>query len=213
MRLTTISTFGLGVGVVMAGADMQIDFPGFLRAPRAEKNLQTFKGALGGVEAEPITSTSDPKRPFAVGSNTFTSYEDAAVRTCNNQKNACADVANGKKNPDDITVAQCDDQETDCSNNASKVNPSTIAAAAAASTSTSTSKKSTSSAAASPKASVQPPAAVAPAPVAPAPVAPAPVEQTSASQEAAPATTVAPVVVAQPTLHSSDDQFFYFCDP
>lgn len=40
MRLTTISAFGVGVGVVMAGADMQIDFPGFLRAPRAEQNLQ-----------------------------------------------------------------------------------------------------------------------------------------------------------------------------
>ncbi|KAH9224130.1 hypothetical protein DL95DRAFT_379054, partial [Leptodontidium sp. 2 PMI_412] len=127
MRLFTISTFGLGVGVVIAGADMQIDFPGFLRAPRAEQNLQTFKGALGGVTAEPITSTSDPKRPFAVGSDTFTTYEDAAVRTCNNQKNACARVANGKNNPSDITVGQCDDQETDCSNNASTVNPSTIA--------------------------------------------------------------------------------------
>ena len=130
MRLTTISAFGLGVGVVMAGADMQIEFPGFLRAPRAEQNLQvssttgvillsrlthsfqTFKGALGGVEAEAITSNSDPKRPFAVGSDTFTTYEDAAVRTCNNQKNACAKVANGKNNPDDITAAQCDDQES-----------------------------------------------------------------------------------------------------
>ncbi|PVH84647.1 hypothetical protein DL98DRAFT_512071 [Cadophora sp. DSE1049] len=199
MRLTTISTFGLGVGVVIAGADMQIDFPGFLRAPREEQNLQTFKGALGGVEAEPITSTSDSKRPFAVGEDTFTTYEDAAVRTCNNQKNACAKVANGKKNPDDVTVAQCDDQETDCSNNASQVNPSTIAAAAQ-----STPKTSTSAAAAAPKASRPPP---------PAAVAPAPVQQTSASQEAAPPTTVAPVVVAQPTLHSSDEQFFYFCDP
>jgi len=198
MRLTTISAFGLGVGVVMAGADMQIEFPGFLRAPRAEQNLQTFKGALGGVEAEAITSNSDPKRPFAVGSDTFTTYKDAAVRTCNNQKNACAKVANGKNNPDDITVAQCDDQETDCSNNASQVNPSTIAAAAE-----SAPKTSTSAAAAAPKAPTPPPAAVAPPPI----------QLTSAPQEAAPATTAAPVVVAQPTLHSSDEQFFYFCDP
>ncbi|KAK0101328.1 hypothetical protein ONS95_006504 [Cadophora gregata] len=197
MRFTTMSSFGLVVVVVMAGADMQIDFPGFLRAPRAEQNLQTFKGALGGVEAEAITNTSDPKRPFAVGGDTFTTYEDAAVRTCNNQKNACAKVANGKDNPDNIAVGDCDDQESDCTKVAAQVNPSTIAAAAE-----STPKTSTSAVVAAPKASSTPAA-----------VAPAPVQQTSASQEAAPATTAAPVVVAQPTLHSSDEQFFYFCDP
>ncbi|KAH6720425.1 hypothetical protein BKA61DRAFT_668335 [Leptodontidium sp. MPI-SDFR-AT-0119] len=178
---------------------MQIDFPGFLRAPRAEQNLQTFKGALGGVTAEPITSTSDPKRPFAVGSDTFTTYEDAAVRTCNNQKNACARVANGKNNPSDITVGQCDDQETDCSNNASTVNPSTIADAAEAAPKTSTSS------AAKAKASTQ---------QAPPPPAAVPIQQTSASPvEVSTPTPPAPVVVAQPTLHSSDEQFFYFCDP
>ncbi|KAH7360154.1 hypothetical protein BKA65DRAFT_546885 [Rhexocercosporidium sp. MPI-PUGE-AT-0058] len=187
----------------MAGADMKIDFPGFLRAPRAEQNLQTFKGALGGVVAEPITSTTDPKRPFAVGSNTFTKYQDAAVRTCNNQKNACARIANGKDNPSDITVGQCDAQETDCSNNASTVNPSTIAAGAGAEAAP---KTSTTSSAAQARASTQ----QAPPPAA------APIQQTSTSQvevSKPTPTLAAPVVVAQPTLHSSDEQFFYFCDP
>lgn len=92
----------------------------------------------------------------------------------------------------------------DCSNNASSVNPSTIAAASEAALKTSTS-------AAQVQASTQ--AAAPPSP--PPPAAVVPVQQTTTSQvEVSTPTPVAPVVVApQPTLHSSDEQFFYFCDP
>lgn len=33
--------------------------------------IQTFTDALGGAEAEPITNTGDPERPFQVGDDTF----------------------------------------------------------------------------------------------------------------------------------------------
>ncbi|CAL3972093.1 unnamed protein product [Diplocarpon coronariae] len=91
MRLPTLLITGslqLVLGDIPAG-EMHADFPGFLRV-RAEANLQSlFTSALGGVGAEPITSTTDARRPFAVGADTFTDYASAAARTCHNQRNAC----------------------------------------------------------------------------------------------------------------------------
>lgn len=37
----------------------------------ANVRIQTFTEALGGAEAEPITNTGDPERPFQVGDDTF----------------------------------------------------------------------------------------------------------------------------------------------
>ncbi|CZT49401.1 uncharacterized protein RSE6_10243 [Rhynchosporium secalis] len=229
MRLFTISTFGLGVGVVLAGADIQIDFPGFLRAPRQEQNLQTFTGALGGVKAEAITGTSDPKRPFAVGSNTFTKYSDAAVRTCNNQKNACAKVSNGNKNSG-LSVGQCDDQESDCTKIAQTVNPSTLAdagnagnaaspsstAAQVEATTQQTPPQATTTQQQAAPATTQQAAPPSPPPQSSAQQAPPvaiPVLQSSASPVEVSTPTALPVIAPQPTLHSSDEKFFYFCDP
>ncbi|PBP24913.1 hypothetical protein BUE80_DR004159 [Diplocarpon rosae] len=158
------------------GGELHIEFPGFLRV-RAESNLQTFSSALGGASAEPITSTTDERRPFAVGANTFTDYASAAVRTCNNQKNACVRIANGEDNPTGITISDCESQETECTGVASSVDPSTIGAAA-------------------------PPAGTDPV------VEPEP--EPEPAPEPAPAPAVAP---PSATLHSSDENFYYFCDP
>ncbi|KAI6712659.1 hypothetical protein JHW43_004790 [Diplocarpon mali] len=128
MRLPTLLITGslqLVLGDIPAG-EMHADFPGFLRV-RAEANLQIevphaevkstkqsfFTSALGGVGAEPITSTTDARRPFAVGADTFTDYASAAARTCHNQRNACDKIANARDggNPFGITVSNCEEQE------------------------------------------------------------------------------------------------------
>jgi len=45
---------------------------GGLVVPRqAGTNLQTFRGAVGGVAASAITDSGDAKRPFGVDGDTF----------------------------------------------------------------------------------------------------------------------------------------------
>jgi hypothetical protein len=56
---------------------------------RQTTDLQTFTGALAGVAASPITSSGDAKRPFSVDGDTFTDFQSAAERSCDNQKNGC----------------------------------------------------------------------------------------------------------------------------
>ena len=59
-----------------------------------------------------VTSTGDSERPFEVDGNTFTSFSDALQRSCDNQKNACADVANGSDSKG-VTVDECSTQESE----------------------------------------------------------------------------------------------------
>ncbi|CZR63666.1 uncharacterized protein PAC_13563 [Phialocephala subalpina] len=124
MKLSTrtravLAMAALELGTVAANpGDMIIDFPGLLR-PRASAvaaasstNLLAFSSALGGQAVEPVTSTGDSTRPFAVGTDTFTDFSTAATRSCNNQHNACATVANGS-NKGTLTVGQCDTQQSE----------------------------------------------------------------------------------------------------
>ena len=41
------------------------------QGPPLANNLQTFTGAVGGVQAPPITQSNDPKRQFEVDGETF----------------------------------------------------------------------------------------------------------------------------------------------
>lgn len=63
-----------------------------LFARQARTDLQTFTGALGGIKAPSITQSTDQERPYQVQANTFPNYMEAATRTCDIQKNGCADV-------------------------------------------------------------------------------------------------------------------------
>lgn len=111
-----------------------------LLLPRQTKNLQTFAGALGGIKADAVSAaartclvplprphaltlcvcvcvcrqvieTSGTTRPFRVAGDTFPDLSTAAGRSCDNQKNACAQSANnGSKN---FTVADCDSQNSE----------------------------------------------------------------------------------------------------
>lgn len=152
MHITSISFAVANLAIrVLAGPDLAINFPGFLRtradignlqvhfhspypipsypilivpplfSPFSTHNLsdisfiQTFTAALGAIPADPITSTTDPKRPFQVGEETFTDFRTAATRSCNLQHNKCAELANSKdgSNVDGIKVGDCDDQQSE----------------------------------------------------------------------------------------------------
>ncbi|EDU47254.1 hypothetical protein L13192_05254 [Pyrenophora tritici-repentis] len=62
---------------------------------RQVSDLQTFTSALGGTKASPITNSGDAKRPFKVDGDTFTDFETAAQRSCDNQFQGCSRAANG----------------------------------------------------------------------------------------------------------------------
>ncbi|OBT65362.1 hypothetical protein VE03_06093 [Pseudogymnoascus sp. 23342-1-I1] len=93
--------------------DLRHEF-GHVLVPRQTTNLQTFTDALGGASAEPITNSNDPKRPFQVGESTFTDFASAAGRTCDDQKNACATIANDGDKSSGLEVSDCDKQRDSC---------------------------------------------------------------------------------------------------
>ncbi|KAH7311090.1 hypothetical protein BKA65DRAFT_558907 [Rhexocercosporidium sp. MPI-PUGE-AT-0058] len=168
MKLTTISIAIATLSAhALAAPDLAIIFPGFLRTRADGVNLMSFTQALASIPAEPITLTTDPKRPFQVGDDTFNDFKTAATRSCNNQHNACAKVANSNdgSNASGIKVGDCDDQQTQCQ----------VVAEAG------------------------PPAGT--------------VLPSSSSAVVEEATAIVSVSAAEATLHSSDESFFYFCDP
>ncbi|KAA8619486.1 hypothetical protein Alg130_02880 [Pyrenophora tritici-repentis] len=77
---------------------------------RQVSDLQTFTSALGGTKASPITNSGDAKRPFKVDGDTFTDFETAAQRSCDNHNNG----NNNNDNKDKLTVNQCDEQKNKC---------------------------------------------------------------------------------------------------
>ncbi|RYO74239.1 hypothetical protein DL764_010921 [Monosporascus ibericus] len=66
--------------------------------------------ALGGERPE-ITSSDDPRRPFTVEGNTFTSEDAAKQRACDIQRNRCNDAANSGAGH---TLSDCDAQMQTC---------------------------------------------------------------------------------------------------
>ncbi|CAK7233244.1 hypothetical protein SCUCBS95973_008529 [Sporothrix curviconia] len=86
--------------------------------PRAVANLQFFQGALANIAAPAISQSNDVTRPFEVDGDTFTNFEDAINRSCDNQHNSCADAANSQKSSS-FTVGDCDTQDTQCKSAAS----------------------------------------------------------------------------------------------
>ncbi|KII89992.1 hypothetical protein PLICRDRAFT_174793 [Plicaturopsis crispa FD-325 SS-3] len=75
-------------------------------------NLQTFTGSLG-VSAPAVTATADGQ--FAVAGNaSFNNEQNALVRSCDVQHNACANAANASGNKGSLTVSACGDQQTQC---------------------------------------------------------------------------------------------------
>jgi hypothetical protein len=79
----------------------------YIRAPQA--NSQSFTGALGGVEATPIEDSGDATKPFSVKGDTFVNLSAALQRSCDQQFNGCANLANG--GDETISVADCTAQK------------------------------------------------------------------------------------------------------
>lgn len=76
------------------------------------QNLQTFTGSLGGIKADAVTNSGNSERPFEVDGDTFTDFNSAAQRSCDNQKNKCAQEANNGGNAG-FEVSDCDSQNSE----------------------------------------------------------------------------------------------------
>jgi hypothetical protein len=85
---------------------------------RSGSNVQTFTGNLGGP-APPVIFTAGAARPFAVDGTTDVNKAAALQRSCDVQKNACANAANSGQLAGK-TVSDCDQQHTACLAAASK---------------------------------------------------------------------------------------------
>lgn len=98
----------LGVGEMLGGGSVL-----FPRQAATGQNLQTFTGALGGIKADAVTNSGNSQRPFEVDGDTFTDFNSAAQRSCDNQKNKCAQQANNGGNAG-FEVSDCDTQNSEC---------------------------------------------------------------------------------------------------
>ncbi|KAJ7095928.1 hypothetical protein B0H15DRAFT_946471 [Mycena belliarum] len=76
----------------------------------AGANVQTFTGALGGVSAPPVTVGGS--KGFVVKGDEFIQKAGALGRSCDVQKNACANKANS--GGAGFTVTDCEKQNTAC---------------------------------------------------------------------------------------------------
>ncbi|KAJ6494850.1 hypothetical protein C8R47DRAFT_1117481 [Mycena vitilis] len=75
-------------------------------------NLQSFTGALGGIAAPAVVASGSQ---FQVeGNSVFNKETDALARSCDVQKNACANAANASGDKGSLTVAACGAQQSAC---------------------------------------------------------------------------------------------------
>lgn len=77
----------------------------------SSSNVQKFTGALGGAPP-PVIFTPGAARPFAVDGSTDVNKGAAIQRSCDVQKNACANAANSGALAGG--VGQCDTQHSAC---------------------------------------------------------------------------------------------------
>ncbi|KAK6341456.1 hypothetical protein TWF696_008530 [Orbilia brochopaga] len=76
-------------------------------------NVQTFTGSVG-AQPVPVENVGGA-RPFVVKGDSFVNFGAACQRSCDVQKNGCANAANGGNKA--VTVPQCEAQQQDCSEN------------------------------------------------------------------------------------------------
>ncbi|GAW22484.1 hypothetical protein ANO14919_120210 [Xylariales sp. No.14919] len=78
-------------------------------------DLNTFTEALGDAKAPPITLSSDPDHPYAIEGENVPDFNTAVDKTCDFQKNDCAELANGALKGK-FSVSDCDEQSSRCKN-------------------------------------------------------------------------------------------------
>jgi len=77
-----------------------------------QANSQSFNGALGGVAATPVLDSGNAARPFSVRGDTFTDLASALQRSCDQQFNGCANVANAGNAT--FSTDECSEQKSEC---------------------------------------------------------------------------------------------------
>ncbi|EAT86304.1 hypothetical protein HBH56_028690 [Parastagonospora nodorum] len=77
-----------------------------------QANAQSFNGALGGIAATPVLDSGNAVRPFSVKGDTFVNLKGALQRSCDQQFNACANVANAGNAA--FSTQECSAQKTQC---------------------------------------------------------------------------------------------------
>ncbi|KOC10427.1 hypothetical protein AFLA70_27g004141 [Aspergillus flavus AF70] len=86
-----------------------------------------------------LYTSCDSERPYGVDGDTFTDYESAASRSCNNQFDSCQKIANTDQSST-FSLQDCQDQLNSCMSTVSSTNiaaqGATIASAPTASSST-----------------------------------------------------------------------------
>jgi hypothetical protein len=82
-----------------------------LSSRQAPTNLQTFKEALGGFTAPPVTDSGNEKQPFLIDGEAVGDFATAVGKSCDKQKNDCADAANGDQRGV-FEVGDCDEQNS-----------------------------------------------------------------------------------------------------
>ncbi|OGM41402.1 hypothetical protein ABOM_010039 [Aspergillus bombycis] len=124
--------------LILGARALILDPVGLVYAPASVGKRQTFTGTLGG-SAPAVTNTGDPERPYGVDGDTFTDYESAASRSCNNQFNSCQKIANTDQTSS-FSLQDCQDQLNSCMSTVSSTSVAsqgaTIASAPTASSST-----------------------------------------------------------------------------
>lgn len=74
-----------------------------------QANAQSFTGALGGVQATPVLDSGNAARPFSVKGDTFVNVAAALQRSCDQQFNGCANLANAGQA--DFSTDDCQKQK------------------------------------------------------------------------------------------------------
>ncbi|KAB2109926.1 hypothetical protein AG0111_0g1773 [Alternaria gaisen] len=77
-----------------------------------QNNAQTFTGALGGVAATPVLDSGIANRPFSVKGDTFVNLSGALQRSCDQQFNGCANLANSGNG--NFSTQECQAQKDQC---------------------------------------------------------------------------------------------------
>ena len=89
---------------------LSLTLPIFASPIIRRQDLQPFTGSLGGVTATPVLNSGDATRPFIVNGDTFVNIGAALQRSCDQQFNACTDLANNPSSVVTFGVSNCQTQ-------------------------------------------------------------------------------------------------------
>lgn len=98
--------------LIFGALALNLDPVGLVYAPASLGKRQAFSGTLGG-SVPVVTYMGDAERPYGVDGDTFTEYESAAARSCNNQLNSCQKTAKTDKSSS-FSLQDCQDQLNNC---------------------------------------------------------------------------------------------------